>query len=292
MATHGWFDPNLARPNFQGPWFIGDQTRYAVNDYMFEIPAGWADAHAGGRYLATGRYRDGGWSGMGPSLFAYRPWTDEAGTPAAAGARLPEVTLLAYESSRNTEAIERALDGYQHPDQWTGGAWLTTKSAKTAVLFAGTKATGAKFWYGFVNPEGADVPCVYGPVVTEYTACRLADGSSCPPADLTECQGHNDARGWWSTRYNAQFILYNPDDLAAVASGRMKPWEPQPYARLKIDRHLLLEVPEWDRDYVGRGRQRQYRIDSTAYDRANGFFYVLEPYADEGQPVVHVWRIR
>ena len=72
--THGWFSADLAQPDFQGVWFIGDQSFDSVNGYLFEIPTDWADAHAQGRVLATGRYRDGGWSGMGPALFAYRPW--------------------------------------------------------------------------------------------------------------------------------------------------------------------------------------------------------------------------
>lgn len=54
---------------------------YRVNDYIFEIPSAWADTHLRGAKLATGRYRDGGWSGMGPNIFAYGPWLD--GSPPA-----------------------------------------------------------------------------------------------------------------------------------------------------------------------------------------------------------------
>ncbi len=79
-ATHGWFNPDLSNPDFQGAWFIAGQSWYSVNDYMFEIPSTWADAYIGGRYVATGRFKDGGWSGMGPVIIAYRPW-DENGNP-------------------------------------------------------------------------------------------------------------------------------------------------------------------------------------------------------------------
>ncbi|MDD4997503.1 MAG: hypothetical protein PHI99_05095, partial [Syntrophales bacterium] len=75
VASHAWFSPTLSTPNFQGAWWIGNQSLYSVNGYMMDIPTAWADSHAGGRPLATGRYRDGGWSGMGPALFAYKPWT-------------------------------------------------------------------------------------------------------------------------------------------------------------------------------------------------------------------------
>ena len=86
--THGWFEPNLTKPNFQGEWFIGNRSFYSVNGYMFAIPKVWAERYGGGRVLATGRFRDGGWSGMGPALIAYRPWRDAAGTPAPPGTRL------------------------------------------------------------------------------------------------------------------------------------------------------------------------------------------------------------
>lgn len=291
IGTHGWFSPTLAEPRFTGTWFIGEQSDYMVNGYLFEIPEPWATQHAGGRRLATGRFRDGGWSGMGPALFAYRPWTDRAGTPAPPGARLEEAVLLRYATSRETERIERALAGYQHPDEWNGGAWITTPGGKSAVLFAGTKSVGAKYWYGFANPASPDLPCVAGDFVGQFPVCRLADGASCPPSDLKECRGHNDFRGWWSSRFAAQFILYDPDELARVAAGAIKPWTPQPYATLVLDQHLLLNPAGIEPEMLGTGAQRRYRLGPVAYDRARGLLYVLELFADEAKPVVHVWKV-
>jgi len=291
VPTHGLFGPTLSRPDFAGTWFVGRQSDYGVNGYMFEIPEAWAVRHVGGRVLATGRYRDGGWSGMGPTLFAYRPWIDEAGTLAPAGARLQETVLLRYESSRNTDRIERALNRYQHPDEWEGGAWITTRAGKSAVLFAGTKAVGAKYWYGFVNPAGPQHPCVAGDFVGQFPVCRLADGTPCGAEDLQECQGHNGYRGWWSSAFAAQFILYDPDDLARVARGEMKPWAPQPYASLTIDAHLLHNPAAIEPETLGVGVQRRYRIGEAAYDRGHDLLYVLELFADEAKPVVHVWRL-
>ena len=289
VASHAWFDPNLSAPNMQGTWFIGDQSTNSVNGYIFEIPASWADQHTGGRYLATGRFRDGGWGGMGPALFAYRPWVDDAGTPPSSGTHLEETVLLLYESSLNTENIERCLDGYQHPDEWEGGAWMTTSTGKSAVLFAGTKATGAKYWYGFTNPAGPEYPCVEEELVEQFTVCRLADGTPCPGEDFTECEGHISHRGWWSTRFDAQFILYDPTDLAQVAAGEIESWAPQPYASLDIDEYLFL--PPGDPEMLSTGVQRRSRIGAVAYDRNNDLLYVLELYADEAKPVVHVWRV-
>ncbi len=291
VATHGWFNADLTNPNFQGTWYIGNQSFDSVNGYLFDIPAAWADTHTGSRYVATGRYRDGGWSGMGPALFAYRPWQTGGSAPVS-GTHLAETVLLRYESSRNTGDIVHALNNYQHADEWEGGDWLTTPSGKSAVLFAGTKGTGAKYWYGWVHPDGPQYPCIEVEFVNDFTTCRLADNTPCPAEDLTGCEGHNDDRGWWSTRFDAQIILYDPADLAEVAAGTMESWEPQPYAAIDIDEHLYLDPPEGDLDNLGRGDQRRMRIGAVAYDRNSGTLYVLEQFADGGKPVVHVWRVR
>ena len=293
IPTHAWIDIDLSSPNPRGSWYIGNQSFYCVNGYLFEIPAAWAHEHVGGRLLATGRFRDGGWSGQGPALYAYRPWTDDRGTPAADGTRLDEVELLHYANSRETEdVVSNSLRGYQHPDEWHGGAWLTTSSGKTALLFAGTKGTGSKYWYGWINPSGADIPCVETAFVNDFPTCRQADGSPCPQSDLGGCEGHNDYRGWWSSRFNAQFILYNPDDIAKVAAGEAEPSSPQPYASLNLDEYLLLSTEHGEDGMLGVGPQRRYRISAVAYDRGNDLLYVLEPFAEYAKPLVHVWKIK
>jgi hypothetical protein len=295
FPSHGWFSPTLSSPDFQGEWFIGNVNMYSVNAYMFEIPAEWADAYAGGRVIATGRMRDGGQGGFGPALFAYRPWNAD-GSPPPAGTRLEEVALLLYENAYNAEEIVRAMHGYQHPDAWEGGAWLTTPSGKQAVLFAGTKSTGDKYWYGYINPNGPQYACVDAEV-TDFVTCRSADGTACPQQDFSGCCDANAGacvsnRGWWSTRFDAQFILYDPNQLAQVAAGQLEAWQPQPYAVIDIDEHLYLNPPEWDSVELGWDDQRRARIGDVAYDRVDGLLYVLELYGDGARPMVHVWRIR
>lgn len=295
IPSHGWFNPVLSNPDLQGTWFIGNQDLYSVNGYMLEIPQEWADAYTGGRPLATGRMRDGGQGGMGPTLFAYRPWLED-GSPPPPGTRLEEVTLLLYENAYNTEEIVRAMNGYQHPDSWEGGAWITTPSGKSAVLFAGTKSTGDKYWYGYLHPDGAQTVCVDANV-TDFPTCRNADGSICPQEDLAGCCNETTGgcisnRGWWSTRFDAQLLLYDPNDLANVATGQFESWQPQPYAVIDIDEYLYLDPPEWDILELGSGDQRRNRIGDVAFDRANGLLFVLELYADSAKPVVHIWKVR
>lgn len=290
IATHAWFNPTLAKPNLQGVWFIGNQDLYSVNGYLFDIPTAWADAHVGGRYLATGRFRDGGQGGMGPTLFAYRPWLPDGSAPPS-GTNLSEVTLLLYENVYNTDKIVRCLKGYQHADEWEGGAWITTPSGKSAVLFSGNKATGAKNWYGYLNAENPEKPCVQSESVGEFRVCITADGRDCPPEDLKGCTAYATERGWWASRFDAQFILYDPADLAQVAAGKKKPWEPQPYASVSIEKYLYLNPTGIEKEMIGSGPQRRYKIGPAAYDRENGLLYVLEWFADGAKPVVHVWKI-
>jgi hypothetical protein len=204
--THGCCELNLANPEIQKGWFLADQPFHirnmSANDYLFEIPANWAEAHVPGMRLATGRFRDGGWSGQGPSIFAIGPWNQ--GYPPASGTALQNTPLLLYTSTYDyTEGDNNyTIDNYHHSDEWTGGAWLTAGD-KAAVIFAGTKGTG-ECWYG--NQNG---PCL-------------------------DCED----RGWWSTGFKGQIIFYKPADLAEVAAGNMAPYEPQPYAALDIDEYL------------------------------------------------------
>jgi hypothetical protein len=284
LPTHGWCDINLSSPNTVGGWYIGHESLYYTTGYIFTIPQEWADAHTGGAILATGRYRDGGLSGMGPSLFAYSPWLD--GNPPPPGTHLVSHKILSY-SSRLDDPTDFRMNGYRDPDEWEGGAWITAGN-KTAVVFVGTKATGDYWWYGFTSPAGDGMPCVH---VTGDIFCFNADGTSCPSELTGYCEGHvAESRGWWSSRFVAQMIFYDPADFASVLNGTMEPYEPQPYATLDIDEHLFLNATV-EHQLLGSGDQRRYRIGEMAYDRERDYLYVLERFADGSKPVVHVWGI-
>ncbi|MCP4151700.1 MAG: hypothetical protein GY757_28410 [bacterium] len=211
MLTHGWFNLTLTNPQVQRGWTIAaPHADYNSNDYMFDVPDAWASANTPGKILATGRYRDGGWSGNGPAIHVIAPWTQ--GNPPPSGTSLNYVTLLRYESSLDSEEFDHAMTDYHHSDEWSGAAWLTAGS-KSAVVFVGTKGRG-DFWYGDENG-----PCL-------------------------DCAGE---RGWWSDSFEGWIIFYDPDDLAAVAAGSMEEYEPQPYGYLNIDEHLyhITSTQQW-----------------------------------------------
>jgi len=252
QPAHGMCELDLSNPKSTGLWAIGREDNYVTTDYIFDIPQKWAEKHAQGMMLATGRFRDGGQSSFGPSLFAYAPW--QSGNPPAKGSSVKAVTLLKY--TKITDEKHHKIKDYHHSDHWAGGVWMTA-GKKAAVAFIGTKGTG-KCWYGFANG-----------VVWPH------DGPF-PPVPAAP----NDQRGWWSTEFVGQIVFYNPDDLAAVAAGKVKPHEPQPYAKLDIDKYLFADKT-----------RKQSLVGASAFDRTNGLLYVFEPLADEDKSIVHVWKV-
>ena len=268
VPSHGWSELDLASPQTAGTWYLSDHPNHITNDYLFEIPQAWADANTPGLRLATGRFRDGTWSGLGPALLAYGPWTE--GDPPATNATLQAVTVLLLYGipvSGNPEisvSQEMRMTTFSEPDEWSGGAWLTAGD-RSAVIFAGTKATG-RSWHGFAN--GVEYP---------------TDGD--PDEEVPDVPPWPyDSRGWWSEDIAAQIIFFNPDDLAQVARGAMESWEPQPYASLEIDDYLF--DPGFDHE-----RAKRYPVGAISFDRERGLLYLFERRADEEKSLVHVFGI-
>ncbi|HDP94434.1 MAG TPA: hypothetical protein ENN40_03630 [Candidatus Aminicenantes bacterium] len=200
--SHGSCDPDLPVPDTAGPWWVSQVDIYAANDYLFSIPEQWSIRNAPGCFLATGRFRDGGWSGQGPVLIALNPGNTD--TPPAPGEALDNRPLILYDSSETAGESSRTMEGYHHSDEWTGGAWIDYSPFR-AVVFVGTKGRG-NCWYG-----DRDGPC-------------------------QDCRGE---RGWWSDRFEGGVLFYDPHELEAVARGEAAPHDPQPYAFMVVDEVLL-----------------------------------------------------
>jgi len=257
--SHG--SASLSLADAEGAYIFGNYTNYITNDYLLEIPPEWADA-LGDYPLASGRAREGLWSGRGPALFAYRPDVVENGV------LTDVVPLLLYGTQGDAPDIisdeSMAVTDYRDADHWWGAAWLTA-GENAAVVFAGTKALGNE-WYGFANGLEWDYSC--------------ADDNSCP--DVPDFP--YDDRGFWAEGYQPQIIFYDPAELLAVARGELESWQPQPYATLDLTEYLLapeLDYYNYKRDIVG----------AIAFDRENGRLYVIERLADEYKSVIHVWRV-
>ncbi|MBN1423824.1 hypothetical protein JXA88_04640 [Candidatus Fermentibacteria bacterium] len=264
VPTHGWSELDLSSPQPAGPWRLDGYTPYAAADYLFDIPAEWASANTPGQRLATGRFREGFWSGLGPALFAYGPWNE--GNPPPSGATLTQVTPLLLYGIQQPGIPEIAVDDsmkmrtFNPDDEWSGGAWVTA-GEKSAVAFVGTKGMGS-WWYGFL--DGTVWP----------------DEPPYPPVP----RWPYDGRGYWSDSVKTQILLFDPEELGAVARGEQPTWAPQPYDSLDIDAVMF----DAERDPY---REKYSLVGAACFDRQRGILYVLEHRADGDQCLVHAWRI-
>ena len=247
----------LDKKKSKGPWYLGKRTNYTSGDYLFKIPKNWVKNNVKGKLLATGRFRDGGWSGMGPSLIAYGPWGK--GQVPSPQATLKSKALIKYTSSDNWDSeTQHSMNNYHQSDEWVGGAWIKAGN-KRGIIFAGTKGTG-ECWYGFANGVVWPDEPPYPPIPD-------------PP---------NDDRGWWSTGFKGELLFYNPKRLKKVAAGSIKAWEPQPYATMDIDEFM----------YNVSSTQQKRHISSVAFNQKHDKLYIMEYLADDDKPIVHVWKIK
>jgi hypothetical protein len=267
--SHGWSTLDLDQPRPAGPWYVGAYPNYVMNDYLFEIPLEWSNNNTPGLRLATGRFRDGTWSGLGPALFAMGPWLE--GDPPPGQTQLEQfIPLLLYgEPVPGSPEIavreEHRMQTYKPADEWSGGAWLTM-GGRSAVIFVGTKATGTN-WYGFSN--GVRYP---------------TSGDPDDPIPEVPPWPYDD-RGWWSEGVSAQILFFDPEELASVAGGELATWGPQPYASMAIDDVLFDPGMQVE-------RYKRYLLGAAAFDRERGLLYIMERNADEERSLIHVYEIK
>ncbi|HPG39924.1 MAG TPA: FlgD immunoglobulin-like domain containing protein [bacterium] len=246
-----------------GAWYVGNAGEppldAMMNDWLFSLPKSWADAHCSGRNIVTGRCRDGGLSGLGPTLYAIAP---VGATPPAANSELAFTTLLEYGPGTATDNYHfpNSIDGYKLNDDWREAIWLNA-GTQTAVAIAGKKGLGHN-WYGYngewmqFNWVIADVP---HPEAEFYT---------------TDPNG----KGWRSHNYQPMILFFDPTDLAKVGDGLMNAWEPQPYAALRIPKNL----------FFGSFAE----IFSAAFDFEKSILYIAEMVAElDGRIVLHAWKV-
>ncbi|MBE0644358.1 MAG: T9SS type A sorting domain-containing protein [Bacteroidetes bacterium] len=251
----------LSSGPYSGPWYVGTADQPPIDaqqsDWLFAVPDAWASQHAAGRSLVVGRCRDGGLSGLGPTLYAFAA---VGNSPPAAQTTLDFTTMLQYgpvEASDNYHFPD-AIDGYKHSDDWRGACWLSA-GTQSAVAIIGRKAHGDN-WYGYTGEHMrhdwiiADVP---------YYAFDETDP---------------DGKGWRAHRRSPMMVLFDPADLAAVAEGRMASYEPQPYGAVRLDEKLFFGA--------------EHEIFSSTYDPVDRILYVTEFVREaDGALVVHAFRI-
>ncbi len=253
---------NLVGSIKYGAWYVGNANQPPIDammsDWLFSLPKSWADANCSGRMLVVGRCRDGGLSGLGPTLYAFSP---VGSNPPAANRELPFTTLLEYGSVEGTNEylFPNSLDGYKLSDDWRQALWLNADN-QNAVAFIGNKALGHN-WYGY-NGERMRHDWVIADV---------------PYPDFYETDP--DGKGWRAHNRQPMIIFYNPTDLAKVAQGQLKSYDPQPYAAYRIPTNIFFG--------------KDHEIFSADYDHQNSILYVAEFVRElEGRLIVHAWRIQ
>ena len=268
--SHGWASLDLSAPDAQGLWVFDDFSNYTTNDYIFPIPEQWIDAYDAPYPLASGRFREGVWGGLGPALFAYDP--EGPGNPPGPGSTLTAVQPLLLYGTQVEGAPDILTDdsmrmnGYAESDHWWDGAWLTSTEGD-AVIFTGTKALGEN-WYGFANGVVWAYDCAENPAV------------NCPEVPDFPF----DNRGYWAEDYIPAILFFNPDDLAKVAVGEIAPHDPQPYALLDLSTY-------WFDPEVNHALYKRDLAGAAAFDRSNGLLYIIERLADEYKSIIHVFKI-
>jgi hypothetical protein len=83
-------------------------------------------------------------------------------------------------------------------------------------------------------------------------------------------------------------IFYDPNDLAAVAKGKKKTWEPKPYAVMDLSPFFF--DPKYTKDDLVK-----YKRDFVAdlcFDAKSNLLYLIEPVVEEdGRGIVHVFKV-
>ncbi len=277
-----WFS-NLDGTGAQGMFHVGLQGNplyhgRKMGEYLFSVPAWYANLYLGGRTLVTGRSRGtplpdttdataGG--SQGPTLFAFQPW--QMDNPSGDLDALP---LLYYRSfypgcagpdiGVGGEAVQCDYPGFSMCDSWNGGIFAE-KGSKRAIMLLGHKGT---------------TNCYYCGDPIDDSECTKSDpGNEC----RLYCQ---EDRGYHCGPYSRQVIFYDVDALGAAARGQTQPWTVLPYETWEPTEFYLQPV----------GGNVCGDVGGMAFDPDGGRIFMVERglggFDADNSPVVHVWSIR
>jgi len=252
---------DLAGSTKHGAWYVGNANQPPIdammNDWLFSLPQSWADANCSGRNLVVGRCRDGGLSGLGPTMYAF---SEVGTTPPAANSELQFTTLLEYGSVEGVDDYHfpNSVDGYKHSDDWREALWMTAEN-QHAVAIVGNKALGHN-WYGY-NGERMRHDWVIADV---------------PYPEFYETDP--DGKGWRAHNRQPMIIFFDPTELAEVGAGQIPSYQPQPYAALRIPKNIFFGAT--------------HEIFSAAFNTEDGILFVTEFERElEGKLLLHTWKV-
>jgi hypothetical protein len=285
--TLGMSDLNFTTPNAKGTWIIdgewageSDPETAKTSRYAFTIPQNWADNHVSGYSLGVGENKPNNGGSRGACLFAVKPWDTD--TPLGDGEDIDSKMLMCAgmdtANRRNYDASH--WDFFSFSDQQLSVAWVEVGS-RSAVILSGSIS---------YLPADTEGDCDPNTEICEYYKDNVPydNDALITPVDIS--QTSPDACTAYPHDYRAEptervLWFYDPDDLAAVASGG-DPWAPQPYATLNLEPYL------WATE-----RCLQDRIGGIAYDQTLNKLYVVELRTDttvsssDISPIIHVFQL-
>lgn len=263
-ASLSCVDANNLGGTKYGAWYFGSANNAQLpidtylNDYLFQVPQYWADANLNGRSLISGRYREGGLSGLGPTFYAVNAVGNNIPSP---NTELPFSTLLQYGAVEGTDNYNypNSMTNYNHADWWKDADWISVES-QSSIALIGNKALGNN-WYGY-NGENMRHDWI------------IAD-QPYPEFYLTDPIG----KGWKSDTKIPMIALYDPEDLALVANGNKNSFEPQPYSVIRLNENIF-----WSQNK---------QINSSEYDHHNNILFITEFDApSDGRLLIHLFKMK
>jgi hypothetical protein len=164
---------------------------------------------------------------------------------------------------------------YYPQDHPTLGAWNASWNPKKGILFGGGTTIR-----GMVFPEGSRTLLYFGTqgigkfCYGEGRDDKRLNGKPTPDGTIWCYDPDDSSKGTHAYPYVPEVSAYDARALAAVKSGRKKPWEIRPYATWS------LRLP-FGSDVIG----------GAAYDPANNLIYVSQQYGNGADPVIHVFKV-
>lgn len=246
-----------------GPWFTTIHSQL-TRDYMVSIPEWFAKAYTNGKSLGMGSGQRSGAAAcsFGPCLVAVA-WPERTTTNMTKLAATPLVQYpMQHRCPRDADYLPRgefmALPPRNGTGLWTSHdlvdacSWIDLPE-RHGVLFFGRLAQG-NIWYGD-DPDpktGIDDPA-------------------------------SNSRGEHAERYARRWWIYDPADLAKVASENMESWAIRPVECFDPGQM----APNVNGDCTG-----------AAFDASTSTLYVCYPQTEKPdfpgagrRPVVHAWRV-
>ncbi|HLN27235.1 MAG TPA: hypothetical protein VK395_05785 [Gemmataceae bacterium] len=255
-----------------GPWLL-DVGQARGRNYVTILPEWFANQYTGGRRLAVGAGIESGSSNSswGPGLYAI----DMPGEATPAGALLHSVPLVFYPQTQRLirppdydvlnerEQVLTTRSPLFWPTQGNLGYWTAADYVPSCTWIEGRTVRGVLFGNRFASEH------------VWYGKSPLASGIKDP------C---HEAKGQHGSQYRAAWLIYDANDLAAVAAGRM--------ASSKIG-------PTEEFDPTKLAPNMQLTCDKVCtglvFDAGEGMLYAICPRVERlgsgPYPVVYQWKV-